>query len=79
VPDPGPDWPTVVSALIDGMGLVVVNAAAEDRAVRSLQARARECGCVLYRTTMLVDSIGTMGSMSTKPVRVRLSLVSQRT
>lgn len=50
VPDPGPDWPTVVGALIDGLDLVVVRADATEPIVRSLQARAREKGCVLIPT-----------------------------
>jgi len=50
VPDPGPDWPTVAAALIDGMALVVINANAEERTIGSLQARARERGCVLIAT-----------------------------
>lgn len=51
VPDPGPDWPTVVGALIDSVDLVVVTV--PDPAagiVRSLQARAREKGCLLVPT-----------------------------
>jgi hypothetical protein len=51
VPDPGPDWPTVVGALIDGVDMVVLTV--PDPAagiVRSLQARAREKGCVLVPT-----------------------------
>jgi hypothetical protein len=49
VPNPGPDWPTVVGALIDGFDLVVVGVAGAvaDGIVRSLQARARQRGCVL--------------------------------
>jgi hypothetical protein len=48
VPDPGPDWPTIVAALMDGVDLVVVGVpAAADGTVRSLKARARERGCVL--------------------------------
>jgi len=51
VPDPGPDWPTVVSALIDGVDLVVVTVPEPAAGiVRSLQARAREKGCVLAPT-----------------------------
>lgn len=51
IPDPGPDWATVVSALIDGVDLVVLTV--PDPAaglVSSLQARAREKGCVLVPT-----------------------------
>jgi hypothetical protein len=51
VSDPGPDWPTVVGALVDGVDMVVLTV--PDPAagiVRSLQARAREKGCVLVPT-----------------------------
>jgi hypothetical protein len=49
VPHPGPDWPHVVSALIDGVDLVAVGVPGPvaDGTVRSLQARAREKGTVL--------------------------------
>ncbi|MFF5079427.1 hypothetical protein ACFY36_20410 [Actinoplanes sp. NPDC000266] len=52
VPDPGPDWPTVVGALLDGVALVVVNAPADvsERTIRSLQSRARDRGAVLVPT-----------------------------
>jgi hypothetical protein len=51
VPDPGPDWPTVVGALIDGVDLVVLTVPDPTAGiVRSLQARAREKGCVLVPT-----------------------------
>ncbi|MBW4702374.1 hypothetical protein [Micromonospora sp. RL09-050-HVF-A] len=49
VPHPGPEWPTVVAALIDGVDVVVtavphtVSAPVADR----LAARARQRGCVL--------------------------------
>ncbi|MTK03675.1 hypothetical protein [Micromonospora sp. CP22] len=49
VPQPGPDWPTVVAALIDGVDVVVtavpstVSASVADR----LAARARQRGSVL--------------------------------
>ncbi|MFF5172065.1 hypothetical protein ACFY3U_05460 [Micromonospora sp. NPDC000089] len=49
VPNPGPEWPTVVAALIDGVDVVVtavphaVSASVADR----LTARARQRGCVL--------------------------------
>jgi len=49
VPNPGPDWPTVVAALIDGVDVVVVavpSAIAPAIASR-LTARARQRGCVL--------------------------------
>jgi hypothetical protein len=49
VPAPGPDWPRVVGALIDGVDLVVVappGAPSADIA-RSLSARARKAGTVL--------------------------------
>ncbi len=53
VPAPGQDWPTVVSALIDGIDLVVVAAPAPaaDRTVRALAARARQRGCVIVPTS----------------------------
>lgn len=52
VPDPGPDWPAVVGALIDAVAMVVVTAPdPADKVIRSLQARARERGCVLIPTT----------------------------
>jgi hypothetical protein len=53
VPEPGPNWPTVVAALIDGVELVVVEAPPGVTApvVRSLQARARQRGTVLIPTS----------------------------
>lgn len=52
VPAPGPDWPTVVSALIDGLDLVVVAAPhGTEATVRALSARARQKGAVLVPTT----------------------------
>ena len=52
VPAPGQDWPTVVSALIDGLDLVVVAAPPVTEAtVRALSARARQKGAVLVPTT----------------------------
>jgi hypothetical protein len=53
VPSPGPDWPQVVATLIDGVALVAVEVAGPvaDGTVRSLQARAREKGCILVPTT----------------------------
>jgi hypothetical protein len=53
VPDPGPDWPQVVAALIDGVDMVAVQVPVpvSDATIRSLQARAREKGCVLVPTT----------------------------
>lgn len=51
IPDPGPDWPAVVGALIDGVDMIVVQAPDGPEGVaRSLQARARERGCVLVPT-----------------------------
>jgi hypothetical protein len=50
IPDPGPDWPTVVAALIDGVDLLVVCAEGAEGTIRSLQARSREKGCVLVPT-----------------------------
>ncbi|NMR20747.1 hypothetical protein [Cellulomonas fimi] len=53
VPRPGPDAPTVVAALLDGVDLVVVGseAALLDSDRRRLMARARERGAVLLPTT----------------------------
>src|SRR6266545_4150007 len=52
VPAPGPDWPTVVAALIDGLDLVAVATPAEmaPGMARVLMARARQRGCVLVTT-----------------------------
>lgn len=50
VPNPGPDWPTVVAALIDGVDIVVVGAPAgrvSASIASRLAARARQRGCVL--------------------------------
>lgn len=49
VPDPGPDAPAVVAALLDGMDIVVVGprTALLDTDRRRLTARARERGTVL--------------------------------
>lgn len=49
VPHPGPDLPSVVGALIDGMGLVAATAPAgvSDATARALSGRARSRGCVL--------------------------------
>ena len=53
VPDPGPDWPTIVATLLDGVDLVVVRppAGTPDSLVRSLAARARQKKSVLIPTT----------------------------
>lgn len=52
IPAPGPDWPTTVGALIDGVDLVVIHApAATAPVVRSLAARARNKGAVVLATT----------------------------
>lgn len=52
VPAPGPDGPTVVAALVDGVDVVVVGpqAALTDADRRRLSARARERGAVLLAT-----------------------------
>lgn len=49
VPDPGPDWPTVVAALIDGVDVVVaaVPGPVPSSIVSRLAARARQRGSVL--------------------------------
>ncbi|BBH66925.1 hypothetical protein ACTI_36100 [Actinoplanes sp. OR16] len=49
VPHPGPDWPTVVAALIDGVDVVVtaVPGAVSGSIVSRLAARARQRGSVL--------------------------------
>jgi hypothetical protein len=49
VPDPGPDWPTVVAALIDGVDVVVaaVPGAIAGTIAARLVARARQRGSVL--------------------------------
>lgn len=49
VPDPGPEWPTVVAALIDGVDVVVVAVPGQVSAsiTSRLVARARQRGCVL--------------------------------
>ncbi len=49
VPDPGPDWPEVVAALLDGLELVVTTAAqpVSPPLARRLSARARQRGSVL--------------------------------
>ncbi|HEY5515274.1 MAG TPA: hypothetical protein VIK12_03605 [Pengzhenrongella sp.] len=52
VPHPGPDAPTVLAALLDGVDLVIVGAGAAlaDSDRRRLMARARERGAVLLST-----------------------------
>ncbi|WP_438874929.1 hypothetical protein [Winogradskya consettensis] len=49
VPNPGPEWPTVVAALIDGVDVVVLAAPGRVSAgvAGRLAARARQRGCVL--------------------------------
>jgi hypothetical protein len=49
VPNPGPEWPTVVAALIDGVDVVVIAAPGMVSAsiAGRLAARARQRGCVL--------------------------------
>jgi hypothetical protein len=49
VPEPGPDWPQVVAALLDGMDIVVIArpSAAPAALGRRLTARARQRGKVL--------------------------------
>ena len=52
VPDPGPDWPTVVSALLDGVAVVAVHTteAVPAAVARALQARARNREAILIAT-----------------------------
>jgi hypothetical protein len=52
VREPGPEWPTIVSALLDGLDLVVVHTEGPVpvRTARSLVARARQRGAVLLPT-----------------------------
>ena len=52
VPHPGPDTPTVLAALLDGVDIVIVGdgAALVDSDRRRLMARARERGAVLLST-----------------------------
>ncbi|WP_285471820.1 hypothetical protein [Actinoplanes sp. NBRC 101535] len=49
VPEPGPEWPTVVAALIDGVDVVVaaVPGPVPGTVAGRLAARARQRGCVL--------------------------------
>ena len=49
VPDPGPEWPTVVAALIDGVDVVVIAVPGQvsPSITSRLVARARQRGCVL--------------------------------
>ncbi|WP_233413550.1 hypothetical protein [Nucisporomicrobium flavum] len=49
VPNPGPEWPTVVAALIDGVDVVVVAVPGPvaPSVTSRLVARARQRGCVL--------------------------------
>ena len=49
VPNPGPEWPTVVAALIDGVDVVVaaVPGGVSPSIASRLVARARQRGCVL--------------------------------
>ncbi|MCV2393313.1 hypothetical protein OEB99_03245 [Actinotalea sp. M2MS4P-6] len=52
VPDPGPDGPRVIAALVDGVDAVVVgDVALADADRRRLSARARERSAVLVATT----------------------------
>jgi hypothetical protein len=53
VPAPGPDWPAVVAALVDGLDMVAVNVPGDVSAglARSLAARARRTGAVLVPLT----------------------------
>ncbi|WP_430786985.1 hypothetical protein [Actinoplanes sp. G11-F43] len=53
VADPGPDWPAIVAALIDGVAVVVVHhhGPVAEPIARQLQSRARQRGTVLIPTT----------------------------
>lgn len=53
VPEPGPDWAAVVSALVDGVDVVAVAtpAGVSESTTRALMNRARQRGCVLIPTT----------------------------
>ncbi|GAA3948087.1 hypothetical protein [Actinoplanes auranticolor] len=53
IPEPGPDWPAVVSAAIDGVDIVVVTTppTAADNVTRALINRARQKGTVLIPTS----------------------------
>jgi hypothetical protein len=52
IPEPGPDWPTIVAALLDGVDLVVVQPPADvaPSIGTALAARARQKGSVLLTT-----------------------------
>ncbi len=52
VPEPGPQWPTVVGALLDGLDVVIVATPTEVPAgtARSLMARARQRSAVIITT-----------------------------
>lgn len=52
IPDPGPEWTTVVGSLVDGLDLVVVNTLGPvaERTARVLMGRARQRGAVLLTT-----------------------------
>jgi len=53
VPQPGPDWPTVVAALIDGIDIVAIATppGVPEVTTRALINRARQRGCVLLPTS----------------------------
>ncbi|MGW4947253.1 hypothetical protein ACWEOZ_37360 [Actinoplanes sp. NPDC004185] len=53
IPEPGPDWPTVVSAAIDGVDIVVVATpdTVGDSVTRAVMNRARQKGTVLIPTS----------------------------
>ncbi|MFC4066708.1 hypothetical protein [Actinoplanes subglobosus] len=52
VPDPGPDWPSIVAALLDGVAAVAVHTPGPVTAsvARALQARARSRDSILIAT-----------------------------
>ncbi|MEU4560214.1 hypothetical protein AB0F72_17675 [Actinoplanes sp. NPDC023936] len=57
IPNPGSDWPQIVAALIALIDVVAVQPppGTAEGVLRSLSARARQKGCVLYRTTVAIE------------------------
>jgi hypothetical protein len=52
IPDPGPDWPVIVAAVLDGVDLVVIHPPTDiaPQIATALTARARQKGSVLITT-----------------------------